>query len=65
MATSSIYADFSIRDKQKADAFVEACEWSLANRPPKHKRNATLVKDGKQLDDLFEQLKRKYGCDSK
>ena len=65
MATSSIYADFSIRDNKKADAFADACEWSALHRPPKRRHKAVIVKDKAQLDNLFEKLNRKYGCDSK
>ena len=65
MATSSIYADFSIQDNAKADAFADACEWSLMHRPPKHRRKAELIRDKSQLDALFRKLNRKYGSFSK
>lgn len=66
MATSSIYADFSIRDNQKADAFADACEKAMhsrKNNTPRHK--AQLVTSEKELDDLFEALNKKYRCSSR
>ena len=66
MATSSIYADFSIRDNQKADAFADACEKAMRGRKsnaPRHK--AQLVTSEKELDDLFEALNKKYRCSSR
>ncbi len=65
MATSSIYADFSIRDNAKADAFADACEWSLKHQPPKQKCKIKLLKTEKEIKELCEKLTEKYGCHSK
>jgi len=65
MATSSIFADFTIRDNQKAAAFVEACEWSKAHPRPERKHEAELVRDKEQLDMLFAKLNRIYGYNSR
>ena len=65
MPTSSIFADFSIHDNQKADAFARACEMSKANRSTRRHHTAILVKEKAQLDALFKKLNRKYECDSK
>ena len=61
MATSSIYADFTIRDNNKADAFADACEWSLKNQPPKSKSKTKILQTKKELDSLFKQLNKQYG----
>ena len=61
MATSSIYADFTIRDNAKADAFADACEWSLNHQPPKSKRRAKLLQTEEELDAFFAKLNKKYG----
>ena len=61
MATSSIYADFTIRDNDKADAFADACEWSLKHQPPKSKRKVKILQTNRELDTLFKQLNKKYG----
>ena len=66
MATSSIYADFSIRDNQKADAFADACEKALHRRRINVLRHkAKLVTSEKELDDVFDALNKKYGCSSR
>ena len=65
MATSSIYAAFTIRDNPKAAAFAEACEWSKAHPRPKRKHQAEVVKDEELLDALFAKLNKIYGCPSK
>lgn len=66
MATSSIYADFTIRDNKKADAFVDACEKALHRRKTNASRHkAQLVTSEKELDDVFEALNKKFGCSSK
>jgi hypothetical protein len=65
MATSSIFADFSIRDNRKADAFADACEKALHQRRAVRKPKARLVTSEKELDDLFDALNKKYGCSSR
>lgn len=65
MATSSIFANFDITDPEKARAFVEALEWSATHPVPHPKHQATVVTDEKELDKLFRELSRKYGCNSK
>ena len=61
MATSSIYADFSIRDNAKADAFADAYEWSLKHQPPKVKCNMKILQTEEELAAFFEKLNKKYG----
>ena len=65
MATSSIFADFSIRDNVKADAFADACEWSLGHQPSKNKCRIKLLKTEKDIKMMCAKLTEKYGCHSK
>jgi len=50
MATSSIFADFSIKDKKTARAFVKALEESEKDRfqMPK-KKNWRIISDSKEI----------------
>mgnify|MGYP006873237482 CR=1 FL=1 len=65
MATSSIFASFDITDREKARAFAEALEWSATHPVPHPNHQATVLTDEKELDKLFRELSRKYGCHSK
>ncbi len=65
MATSSIYADFSIRDNAKADAFADAYEWSLKHQPPKVKCNMKILQTEEEIKEACEKLMKRYGCGSK
>ena len=62
MATSSIFADFSIRDKNTAKAFAKALEASAktaeqpAAAPPCH-----VLKTSEEIDQFFGCRKPKRG----
>ena len=62
MATSSIFANFSIKDKKTAEKFVDALEQS-ANDPERIPTNANSVhvSDRDKILKLFAQRKKKDG----
>ncbi len=54
MATSSIFADLSIKDKETAKAFVEALEASAKDRRPRsRKTKAVFLTDSKEIKKRF------------
>lgn len=57
MATSSIFADFRIRDKKTAEAFINALDESANSAPyvPEY-QPAHLVTDSKELDRIFTHM---------
>lgn len=65
MATSSIFADFIIRDDKTAEAFLDAVEWSRKHPRQKCDCNLRLVTDEKDIKRICEKLNKKYGWDSK
>ena len=60
MATSSIFANFSIKDKKTAEKFVDALEQS-ANDPERTptSANSVHVSDKDKILKLFAQRKKK------
>ena len=64
MATSSIFANFDIRDAEKAEAFVHALKLSEQDKmkyPDNDFSNCEYVTDSKRLDELFAERIKKYG----
>ena len=59
MATSSIFANFDIKDKQTAEAFVEALETSAAE--PVHKPSAPIeiLTRSEDIKKLWARRKKK------
>ena len=60
MATSSIFANFSIKDKKTAEKFVDALEQSASDpeRTPTN-ANSVHVSDKDKILKLFAQRKKK------
>ena len=56
MATSSIFADFTIRDKKTASAFVKALEEASAARRPDTEIGHTLLSDPAAIKKRFSKL---------
>ena len=64
MATSSIFANFDIRDTEKAEAFVRALELSEQDKqkyPDDDFSHCEYMTDSKRLDELFAERIKKYG----
>lgn len=60
MATSSIFANFDITDKKKANAFVRALEKSAKDQPKSAVHEKTLVTDREKVKALFQSPSSKY-----
>ena len=56
MATSSIFTDFSIKDKKTASAFVKALEEASAARRPDTEIRHTLLSDPAAIKKRFSKL---------
>ncbi|MCR4573914.1 MAG: hypothetical protein K5787_09120 [Lentisphaeria bacterium] len=59
MATSSIFANFDITDRKKANAFVRALEKSAREQPRAIVHEKTLVTDREKVRALFSRPTRK------
>ena len=59
MATSSIFANFDITDRKKANAFVRALEKSAHEQPRAVVHEKTLVTDREKVRALFRHPTRK------
>ena len=53
MATSSIFADFTIRDKKTAGAFVKALEESAKAKRPRSGVEHTILADSASIRERF------------
>ncbi len=61
MATSSIFADFTIKTNKQAEAFFKAVDQSKKHPRPKRKCRIRQITSKKELDALFKKLNEKYG----
>ena len=60
MATSSIFADFSIRDKKTARAFVKALEASEKTPPQKRTADFRIVESSEEIKKIFEGIRKAH-----
>ena len=59
MATSSIFADFTIQNNKQAEAFFKAIDQSRANPRPKRRCKAKFVTSPKELKALCKRISKK------
>ena len=58
MATSSIFADFTIRDKKTARAFVKALEASEKTPPQKKTVNFQFVESPEEIKKITDGIRK-------
>ncbi|MBQ9539296.1 MAG: hypothetical protein IJU95_08485 [Treponema sp.] len=63
MATSSIHKEFSLHNREEADAFMKLFEESLRN-PPKLEKPAAVMATLEQDEEFFSKLRKIYGSNS-
>ncbi len=59
MATSSIFANFSIKDSKTAEAFVDALERSSKERSRPELSAPEYITDKDKITEFFSQRKKK------
>ncbi len=58
MATSSIFADFTIKDKKTALAFVKAMETSEKTPPQKRTADFRIVESQEEIKKIVKRIRK-------